>query len=185
MASGSKGEEPEKRDRSEYLQAYYKERRDELSAAKKRRYEEDPEYRQRAKEAAQRARIRRKEERRRKIESGEIVPANRSAPRKPETVIVGGEKLTAYTVTIAARMILRSVDTINYWTRIGVFPETPIRSSRGDRLYTDGMILAVKVAVARRGKVASSDSTFKSEIEEAWRELGVYEAELKNEDENS
>ncbi len=174
-----------KRDRGEYFQAYYIERKAELSAAKKQRYDDDPDYRKKAKEAAQRARLRQKIERKRQIASGEIVPVNRSSPRGPGVVIVDGDDVAAYTVTVAAKMIKRSVDTINYWTRIGLFPETPIRSARGDRLYTDGMILVVKTAVARRGKIASSDETFRAEIEGGWRELGVYEAELKDGNKNN
>jgi DNA-binding transcriptional MerR regulator len=79
----------------------------------------------------------------------------------------------ASTITVAAERIGRSVDTLNHWSKVGLLPVTPLRSPRGDRLYTDGMILVMKMAIMKRGQVSVKDQTFRAEIVSGWRELGV------------
>jgi len=167
-------EPTEKKDRKAYFQFYYAERKADLSQKRKDRYQADPEYRERAKEAARAYRRRKKEERERLRASGELPPARPKGPRKPVDVMIRGERCQAYTVTVTAQRLNRSVDTINYWTKVGLLPPTPIRSKRGDRLYTDAMIVVMQTAISRRGKVALKDTAFCQEILDGWREAGVY-----------
>jgi hypothetical protein len=166
-------ETAEKKDRKEYFQNYYLDHKQDLSKKRHERYHTDPEYRERAKRAAREYRRRKKEERDRLRAEGKLPPARPKGPRKPTTVMVNGDKCTAYTVTITAQRLNRSVDTINYWTKAGLLPATPIRSKRGDRLYTDAMILVMQMAISRRGKIALRDKTFREEIERGWEDAGV------------
>jgi len=166
--------EEAKKDRKEYFQNYYEEHKTDLSQKRHDRYHSDPEYRERAKAAARAYRQKKKEERERLRASGKLPPARPKGPRKPVSVMVRGETHKAYTVTIAAERLNRSVDTINYWTKVGLLPVTPIRSKRGDRLYTDAMIMVMQMAISRRGKVALHDDSFREEIESGWKEIGVF-----------
>ena len=163
----------EESSRSLYYSTYYSERRETLSERRKRRYRDDPEYREKAKANAREYRQKKKAEREQLRAAGKLPPARPRGPRKPVDVKVGGKKLPAYTITVAAERVGRSVDTLNHWSKVGLLPATPIRSRRGDRLFTDGMILIVKMAVMKRGEVSVKDSTFKTEIEDGWRDLGV------------
>ena len=161
------------RSRSEYYRTYYEDHRTDLSEKRRDRYQNDPEYREKAKEDARRYRQRKKAEREQLRAEGKLPPARPKGPRKPIEVEVNGSKALAHTITVAADRIGRSVDTLNHWSKVGLLPATPIRSQRGDRLFTDGMILVVRMAVMKRGEVSVKDPTFKEEIEDGWRGLGV------------
>lgn len=166
-------ESAKRKDRTEYFQHYYQERRDDLSVKRHNLYHTDPEYREKAKQAARDYRRRKKEERDRLRAAGELPPARVRGPRKPVKVMVNGNTCLAYTVTLTAERLGRSVDTINYWTKVGLLPITPLRSKRGDRLYTDAMIVVMQMAISRRGKVALRDKTFYEEIRDGWIETGL------------
>lgn len=161
------------RSRSEYYRTYYEDHRADLSDKRRTRYETDPEYRENAKEAARRYRQKKKAERDQLRAEGKLPPARPKGPRKPIEVSVNGTKALAHTITVAAERIGRSVDTLNHWSKVGLLPGTPIRSPRGDRLFTDGMILVIRMAVMKRGEVSVKDGTFKAEIENGWRSLGL------------
>jgi|GEM_PF-5467474 len=160
--------------RKAYFQDYYLDHKAELSKKRHDKYHTDPSYREKAKAAARDYRRRKKEEREKLRAAGKLPPARPTGPRKPVDVMVNGEMCQAYTVTVTAQRLNRSVDTINYWTKVGLLPMTPIRSKRGDRLFTDSMILIMQMAISRRGKVALRDESFRKEIEDGWMEVGVY-----------
>lgn len=166
--------EKEKKDRTEYFRNYYEERKAELSQKRHSQYRTDPEYREKAKAAARAYRARKKEEQERLRADGKLPPPRPKGPRNPVDVMINGSRCQVYTVTVVSERLNRSVDTINYWTNVGLLPVTPIRSKRGDRLFTDGMILIMQLAISRRGKVALRDKTFRNEIEDGWREIGVH-----------
>jgi len=164
-----------KKDRTEYFKSYYEDHREELSQKRQDRYRSDPEYRERAKQAAREYRQKKKDEKARLRAEGKLPEIPRAkGPRKPTSVVINGDVHLAYTITIVASRLNRSVNTLNYWTKMGLLPVTPIRSKCGDRLYTDGMILIMQMAILRRGKVSLGDSTFKGEIEAGWQGLGVF-----------
>jgi len=161
------------RDRSGYQKAYYEKNRDKLSEERKRRYREDPEYRDTMLAQVRAYRIKKRRERERLRKEGKIAPAHPGGPRAPLRVTVGGVSTIAYTVGRVAIEIRRSKDVINYWTRIGLLPQTPFRSPRGDRLYTEGMVLVMQVAIGKRSRVASDDREFTHEIRSGWEGIGV------------
>ena len=82
----------------------------------------------------------------------------------------------AWTIPWLAEGIERSVQTINYWTKHGLFPDTPIKTPGGHRLYTENMIQAVKEVLEQRdgGLVSRDDPDFKRQIEKRWKKQGVY-----------
>jgi len=161
------------RDRSDYYRSYYEENKDRLSDKRRDRYQNDPEYRERAKEAARVYRAKKKMERDKLIAEGKIEPVNRSGPRKPVEVQINGRPSLAYTITTVAQEVGRSVDALNNWAKSGIFPVTPLRSGGGDRLYTTAMILVLKDAIQKRGTISAKDESFRDEVLEGWRELGL------------
>lgn len=160
-------------DRTEYFQGYYRDRKAELSQKRQNSYRTDPAYREKAKQAARDYRARKKKEKAKLRAEGKLPPARQRGPRKPVTVVLKGDRCSAYTVTVTAGRLGRSVDTLNYWTKAGLLPVTPLRSKRGDRLYTEGMILVMQMAIYKRGKVSRKDETFCREIIDGWVDLGV------------
>jgi hypothetical protein len=169
--------EEQAQSRRQYQREYYLQRKEELSRDRKEKYRTDPEYREKAKEAARQYR----ESRRRQVahlrEIGKLPPVTRErGPRKAVQVEVDGEAVPAYTITTLASRLNRSVAVVNYWIRSGLLPKTPFRSARRDRLYTDGMILVVKMAVNKRGVVKGKDKSFTEEIVNGWAEIGIIAA---------
>lgn len=156
------------KDRSEYQRHYYEQHKEELSERRKRKYRDDPEYREKVKCASKRYRALQREGRKKTIVDKPRV----RKPRKPVVVEVNGSSVLAYTVSTLAIKIGRSVNTVNRWISIGVIPRTPLWSDRGDRLYTDAMILVVKMAVQSRGIVGRDPNVY-SEIESGWRDIGI------------
>lgn len=161
------------RDRSEYQRMYYEGKRDELSERRKQRYREDPEYRENALSQVREYRKRKRSERERLREAGKLPPPHPRGPRAPVRVQLNGVSTIAFTVGRVAIEINRSRDVINYWTRIGLLPQTPFRSPRGDRLYTEGMVFVIRVAINKRNRISASDGSFTNEIRQGWEGLGV------------
>lgn len=161
------------RDRSGYQRAYYEKNQETLSVERKRRYREDPAYREAILAQVRAYRAKKRKERERLRKEGKIAPAHPGGPRAPLRVTVNGISTIAYTVGRVAIEIRRSKDVLNYWTRIGLLPKTPFYSPRGDRLYTEGMVLVMQVAIGKRSRVASNDRDFTHEIRSGWEGLGI------------
>jgi len=160
------------KDRRDYYKEYYRRNRDEIAEKKKSRYYDDEGYRQR-RIAAQREY---RERKRRELESklkGKKPERKKGQPRGPETVIVNGVEEEAFTTGVLAERVGRSKVTIGYWSRNGVFPATPFFNKRGDRLYTRRMIEIVADVLSRYGRMPSGDTSFRDEVEDAWRDVGV------------
>jgi hypothetical protein len=165
--------EAAEKDRSDYQREYYLKRKDTLSQERKDKYRSDPSYREKAIAQARRYRREKREERERLRAEGKLPPAKSGGPRKPTEVDIGGRKVLAYTITIAAQRLGKSKSTLNNWTRQGVLPVTPLRTEGGDRLYTEGMIMVMKLAISKRVRISVKDNTFYQEVVDGWRELGV------------
>lgn len=163
----------EERDRSAYQRAYYEKRSAELSEKRKRQYREDPAYREQALAQVRAYRRKQRAERERLRAAGKLPPPHVGGPRAPLRVLLNGVSTIAYTIGRAAVEVQRSKDTLNYWTRIGLLPQTPFRSVRGDRLYTEGMVLIMRIAIAKRARIAASDRAFYLEVRQGWEGLGV------------
>lgn len=163
----------EARDRSEYQREYYQRRREELSQQRKERYQDDKAYRQEILDRVREYRAERRAERDRLRAEGALPLPQPRGPRPPLRVSLNGVMTVAYTVGGMAELLQRSVDVINYWARIGLLPATPYRSPRGDRLYTEGMVMIVKIALNKRGRVAADDREFTREVRQGWEGLGI------------
>lgn len=161
-----------RKDRSEYQRFYYEKRKEELSIKRKKKYKEDPEYRNKVLDGSRNYREKLKIKREKLRAAGKIVSKRHKGPRLPVTVEVNGKSVYAYTISTLAERIGRSINTVNHWAMIGEIPPTPLWSKRGDRLYTDAMILIVKMAVQSRGIVRNGGG-MRGEILDGWRDLGI------------
>ena len=166
-------ESTDDRDRRQYQHEYYQANRDSLSEQRKQRYREDPAYRDEILVQVRAYRKKKRQERERLREAGLLPPPKVGGPRAPLRVTSNGVSTIAYTVGRVAIEIQRSKHTINYWTRIGLLPKTPFRSARGDRLYTEGMVLVMRIAINKRNRIAAGDREFTHEIRCGWEALGV------------
>jgi DNA-binding transcriptional MerR regulator len=97
-------------------------------------------------------------------------------------------KLRLFKIGALAKMVGRTVNTVENLARKGYLPETPFRATEaGSRLYTLGMIEAVKDAFdSRHGMVRGTgewDSMF-SEITDSWRSAGIVGAKIMEEGQN-
>jgi len=159
-------------DRTEYQKDYYLRNKEKIAQRKKYRYENDPAVRQQLKESSEVYRAKKRAEYDKLLAEGKIVHNYPRGPRPAVKVAVNGVDRDGHTITILASRIDRSVETLNNWQKIGTLPMTPYRSPRGDRLYTDAMILAVKMAVQSFGLVGKSPVVC-DKITNAWINLGV------------
>lgn len=162
-------QEPDDRetaDRSEYFSEWYGENRFDVLAKRRDKYANDPDYAKKARESSRRYRD--------EVKSGKRVPGESGQERGPVMVKMDGYHVEARTVRHLAEGIGRSVQTINYWTKHGSFPDTPLKTPGGHRLYTDDMIEVVRSAVESRLEIPRGDLEFKREIVTGWRALGAY-----------
>jgi hypothetical protein len=143
-----------------------------LSRKRKDKYRQDPEYREKVLSCSKSYREKVREKREKLRAEGKLVSKRHKGPRKPVVLEVNGKSVYAYTISTLAERIGRSIHTVNHWTTIGEIPPTPLWSKRGDRLYTDAMILIVKMAVQSRGIVRNGGG-MRGEILDGWRELGI------------
>ena len=155
-------------DRTEYYQEWYEKNRAELLARRREKYASNGDH---AEKCRKRARKYRKE-----VRNGTRKKPEEGAARGPISVLVKGKTLEAWTIPWLADGIERSVQTINYWTKNGLFPDTPIKTPGGNRLYTEGMIQAVSEVLEQRtnGLVSKNDPDFNRQIKSRWKKLGVY-----------
>ncbi len=87
-----------------------------------------------------------------------------------------------YLVGALAEALSRNVAAIEQLENKGLLPRTPFRTpSVGRRLYTEGMIAAVKAALATRGGIIKGDlagKEFYRDVLNKWEEEGVVNAVL-------
>lgn len=90
----------------------------------------------------------------------------------------GTTTVRMFRVGAMARVLRRSVLTLDQWDRDGHLPPTPFRlSSVGYRLYTVEMIRSVKSVLDALGGVLRGDEIkkqFHEQVKRAWTEQGVY-----------
>ena len=155
-------------DRTEYYQDWYEKNREELLARRRDKYASDKGH---AEKCRKRARNYRRE-----VRTGVREKPAAGVARGPIGIVVRGKSLEAWTIPWLADGIGRSVQTVNYWTKHGLFPDTPIKTPGGNRLYTKEMISAVEEILEQRdrGLVSRTDPDFKRQIASRWKKLGVY-----------
>jgi hypothetical protein len=87
-----------------------------------------------------------------------------------------GQQFTVFRVGDLAERVNRSSQTVAYWRRNGILPDSPFRCERGtgfDNYYTSEMMQVVVEAVEKQGAKGLKDpATFREEIVEGWRALG-------------
>jgi DNA-binding transcriptional MerR regulator len=115
------------------------------------RYAGDSEYREKVRGWNDSGRLRAKA-----AERGAVKIRPSSGSWKTVEIEIDGVLTRVFTVGALARAIGKGVSTIRMWERNGVLPETPYRSSKGDRLYTLEMVEAVREAMRKSGKLKES-----------------------------
>lgn len=125
---------------------WWEENRAAVNERRRWRWRNDPEYRERAKKwGKQKSGIE-------KRERNAAAVVRRKFTRNPEEVEFGGRRVLAYGISVLARYVGRKKQTINSWERKGFLPRTPLMSKRGERLYTPGMMKAIKDVVRKMEK---------------------------------
>jgi len=157
--------------------AWYEKNKEALSQRRKERYHKDKEYREKVLEQNKDYRAKKAKERPQQPKTKVRTPKHRKPV--PMRVKIGGKTQEVNMVHVGAfaRAIGRSVPTIHQWERVGLLPKTPfllIGKDKQERLYTAEMIGVVREALSTRGAtVSASDSAFRTEIEDGWRDLGI------------
>lgn len=165
-------------DRSEYQRDYYARNRERIAARKKKRYEEDPEYRRKIRESGSVYSEKQKARRDKLCADGDIDSKSSVGkkkyvrlPKRKIYVTVNGAKRIARSTSDLADSISRTVATVYSWVRNGTLPRTPFMESNR-ALYTDAMILVVKMAVQAHGEVRDSKAVY-NRVRNSWLSLGV------------
>lgn len=155
-------------ERTEYYQDWYAKNRESLLARRREKYAKDRKHAEKCRKRARKYRA--------EIRNGDRKAPEDGGARGPISVIVKGDLVEAWTIPWLADGIERSVQTINYWTKHGLFPDTPIKTPGGNRLYTEDMIAVVKEVLDQRdgGLVSRNDPDFHRQIKSRWKKLGVY-----------
>lgn len=65
-------------------------------------------------------------------------------------------EVTYFTIGALAKILGKGISTIRVWEKQGVFPETPHRSPKGDRLYTLEQVQAIRNNLRKEGRVESA-----------------------------
>jgi hypothetical protein len=142
---------------------WWDENRERVNAKRRERYASDPEYRKKQQEHTKKWKQRRRE-------------LNASQPRQRSrtmTMKLEGREVEMHTIGVFSERVGKSVITLREWERQGFIPQTPFRSSRGDRLYTDDMIETVNRIVGGRATVDLRDQVAKAAILNGWKKAGV------------
>jgi len=160
------------KDRSLYQREYYESHKEELSKKRKEKYQNDSEYREKVKEASRRYREKKRVEREALKKEGKWPKPKKRGPRTIVMVNLNGKKVEAYTIPVLAKKIRRSISTVNKWITVGTIPKTPFLSKTGGRLYTDAMVLVIKMAIQSRG-IVGDDPEVRKEIVEGWKRFGI------------
>jgi len=156
----------------EYYEGWWAKNRKSVLSKRKERYESDSRYREKARERSKHARERAIQEK----SDAMVVRVPRIRP--PEEVYLAGRKVLAYGIEILSRIVGKSRVTVYSWERKGWLPGTMIKSSRGEKLYTAGMIRIVAQAVEKyskkglnRGKRRFNGFPMFEEIQAGWAAL--------------
>lgn len=82
---------------------------------------------------------------------------------------------------VLAKVLGRTVETLQEWEGKGILPETPFRvSQKRHRLYSPEMIESVKNALDEAGGLMREDTAalFASRVQTDWKKLGVFGVKL-------
>ena len=147
---------PENAKTSKSFPQWYEGNRDVLNQRRRQRYATDPEYRRKVRGWNEDARKKRKEEmQREEAEVRSAVKLRATGTWKTVLHEVDGVQVPMFTIGALAKVLGKGISTIRVWERTGVLPETPYRSTRGDRLYTTEMVEQLEATLRRAGRVSA------------------------------
>lgn len=119
-----------------------------------------------------------------KLEPGIKARASGRPPRGVRRdVVVGGKKepWVFFRAGVLAKVLGRTVETLQEWEGRGILPATPFRvSQKRHRLYSPEMIESVKNALDAAGGTMREDTApqFSLRVQTEWKKLGVFGAKL-------
>jgi hypothetical protein len=158
-------------ERKEYQREYYRMNKKKISKRKKDRYQNDLEAREKAKEAAKLYRAKKKAEEDRLRAEGKLPISKPKKNYGPVYININGNIYIGHSIKYLADNIGRGVSSIKGWIKDGTIPDTPIRGNRGQKLYTDGMILSIKIALQYLH--IKSSSYIYNKIVDEWKNIGI------------
>lgn len=137
------------------FQEWYEKNGKGLNDDRRKRYADDPEYRKRVQEQNRLARTKRRQE---NLRQEEQARATGFVPDQTWPVykqVIGNKEVDLVPIGAAAAAIGCTIDAIRGWEYHKVFPPTPHRSDRGDRLYTAKQIEAMRDHLAQSKRLDS------------------------------
>jgi DNA-binding transcriptional MerR regulator len=165
---------------SKYYQGWYADNGEDLNDRRRKRYKNDPEYRAKVQEWNRRAREKRKEDRdREKKARRRAVKMTSTGAWKTVEIEVDGVKRRMFTIGALAKALGKGVSTIRVWERMGVLPETPYRSGKGDRLYSVEMVEEIQQQLRRGGKLDASKLKLRKKPTHVVREVRYSDGEVE------
>ena len=142
--------ETEKKDRSEYMRAYYLENKEKIVERKRNKCLNDPGYKEELKRRRSEYARRKRQERNQMIKDGIIEKPQR---KSWYVVVIKKVEFKAYTKKVLAKRIGRSSVGVTMWINDGFIPKTPLRIGPRIRVYTDDMIDVVKKVFKKYGRM--------------------------------
>lgn len=136
-----------------YFQEWYKDNKAELNKARRDRYAKDPEYKKRVLEANRSSRTRIRKSEKQAKEEAVRVKVGGTPWRSKEVAVDESTTEKLYSIGALASALGKSVQAIRLWERKGLIPETPHRTSKGDRLYSADMIKEIYEKLRALGKI--------------------------------
>ena len=142
------------------FKAWYEDNGDKLNKSRRDRYNTDPEYKKKvlAQNKASREKRRKAQAETKAAERKAQKFQARARPWKTVERLIKDEKgkeqlVKVFTIGALARALGCSVQAVRLWERQGVIPPTPIRSGKGDRLYTVEQMEMIQQLLKQQGKL--------------------------------
>jgi len=141
------------------FKAWYDENGEELNKSRRDRYHSDPEYKARVlkgnRERRRKAREEKSQEQAKEREAKKVRIAEQPYRVVEATIKTkkGTVKETLFTIGALARVLGCSVQAVRLWERRGVLPETPLRNTKGDRLYTADQVEQIRELMIKQGRL--------------------------------
>ena len=154
---------------------WYDENGENLNKSRRDRYNTDPAYRKQVLAANRKSREKRRlRERVEREVARKERKTSRDAERSPYKVVeaeIDNVATKLFSIGALAENLRCSVQAIRIWEEKGLLPETPLRNSKGDRLYTLEQIEMIRKIFEAQGKLDTEtltelpeDKSFKRQV---------------------
>lgn len=131
---------------------WYKKNSRKLNRLRRRRYGTDPSYRERVLETNRKTRHKYQERRtKEKVKEREVIKTHTAKAWKESEIKILNHTTKLFTIGMLAKVVGRSVLSVRLWEKQGRIKKTPYTNSKGDRLYTAGMIASIRQALVDSG----------------------------------